>query len=68
LAHIRGKNPRYGARVRLMFLLAGFAVGLAMVVIGVVGDSLALVALGCLVAVPPGAALKPELRNERYAG
>lgn len=49
-----------------MALLLGFVGGSAMVVMGVVVDSLVLVAVGLLLAVPAGMALKPELDREPY--
>lgn len=54
--------------MRLLVLLLGFIVGSAIVAAGVAGDRLGMVALGVLLAVPAGAALKPELSREPYDG
>ena len=51
-----------------MLLVASFAVVLIMVAMGAASDGLSLMALSLLLAVAAGAALKPELGKERYAG
>lgn len=57
----------YRGRVRLIALLLGFVAGSAMVTMGVLDDGLVLVALGLLLAVPAGMALRPELGREPYS-